>query len=91
MASVCENFTSKDISYVPIGHVLEEYSISCLVDKVKKLGFVKDFKHMILFDALILNEDRHFGNFWITKKIMQQINLQGLRLYLTMVFHYSLI
>lgn len=67
LASVCENFTSKDISYVPIGHVLEEYSISCLVDKVKKLGFVKDFKHMILFDALILNEDRHFGNFGLLK------------------------
>ena len=32
-------------------------------DYYKSLGFEKEFDRMIIFDALILNSDRHLGNF----------------------------
>lgn len=67
LASVCENFTTKDISFVPAGHALKNYTLSELVNKVKEIGCYDAFKDMILFDALINNEDRHFGNFGFLK------------------------
>ena len=67
LASVCENFTNKKRSYVPVGTVLKKRSIKELVEKVKEIGCFPDFKNMILLDALINNEDRHYGNFGFLK------------------------
>lgn len=67
LASTCKNFTSKDISYVPIGKVLTTLDIPHLVEKMKEVGCMDKFADMVLFDALILNEDRHYGNFGLLK------------------------
>ena len=67
LASVCENFTNKERSYVPVGTVLKKRSIKELVEKMKEIGCFSDFKNMILLDALINNEDRHYGNFGFLK------------------------
>ena len=67
LASVCENFTTKDIAYVPAGRVLNEYTIAEVVNIMEKLECMDSFKDMILLDAVINNEDRHFGNFGFLK------------------------
>lgn len=68
LASVCKNFTSIEYSYVPLGHILDNrYSLENLKKLVQKLNIEKEFTNMILFDAVILNEDRHLGNFGLLK------------------------
>lgn len=67
LASVCENFTTKDVSYVPFGYILDTFSFSALEERIQDLGFMEAFRDMIMFDALINNEDRHYGNFGLLK------------------------
>ena len=65
LCSTCELFTDIDHSYVPIHRFVENYSLRTVSDYLKKLGkdYYDDFVDMLVFDALIYNEDRHFGNF----------------------------
>lgn len=65
VCSVCEIFTSKDVSYVPIWRFGEFPTIVDVADYIKSLGAVyyNDFVDMMIFDALIYNTDRHQGNF----------------------------
>ena len=65
LCSTCELFTDIDHSYVPIHRVVENYSLRTVSNYLKKLGkdYYDDFVDMLVFDALIYNEDRHFGNF----------------------------
>ncbi len=68
IASTCPLFTSKDIGFVPIVYFIESNSIGEVNELLKKLSkenaqIYRDFQNMILFDALIYNTDRHFGNF----------------------------
>lgn len=65
LCSTCELFTDIDHSYVPIHRIVENYSLRTVSDYLKKLGkdYYDDFVDMLVFDALIYNEDRHFGNF----------------------------
>lgn len=67
LASTCGNFTNQDISYVPIGKVIDQFDIPNLVNKMKELHCMDAFSDMILFDAVIWNEDRHYGNFGLLK------------------------
>lgn len=65
LCSTCELFCDIDHSFVPIYRLVEE----CTLRKAAKYcrGFSKEvydaFVDMLIFDALIYNEDRHFGNF----------------------------
>ena len=63
--SACEIFTSKNISYIPIGRIVTTGGMAKVREYYKK--FVKKFEEalneMIVFDAIICNTDRHFGNF----------------------------
>lgn len=68
IASTCPLFTSKDIGYVPIGYYIKGESIGEVNELLKGMSnknpqIYEDFQNMILFDALVYNTDRHFGNF----------------------------
>lgn len=68
-ASKCALFTSVDMSYVPIGRIMRKGSIQKCLDYYDSLGleFGEQIRSMLVFDALIYNEDRHFGNFGILR------------------------
>lgn len=65
LCSTCELFTSKEYSFMPIGNIVKEGGIRAVIEYYKSLGdkYFNDFVDMIVFDAVILNTDRHFGNF----------------------------
>lgn len=64
--SYCPLFTSESEGYVPAVKLLDERShnkISYLIEYFSELGFEEMFRRMIVLDALIINEDRHAGNY----------------------------
>lgn len=67
LCSVCELFTSKDIAFVPIGRIVKNGGMRAVREYYENLGaeFVDALNDMIVFDALIYNTDRHFGNFGV--------------------------
>ena len=67
VVSICPLFTTKDISYVPIGLVIKSGGIKSVFNYIKKLGFQKDLSNLLLFDAITANQDRHFGNFGLLR------------------------
>ncbi len=68
-ASKCALFTNVDVSYVPIGKLVRTGGIQKCLDYHDELGpeFGEQLRSMLVFDALIYNEDRHFGNFGILR------------------------
>lgn len=68
-ASKCELFTDKDTSFIPIGRIVKSGGIQKCLDYYDKLGkdFSEQIRSMLVFDALIYNEDRHFGNFGVLR------------------------
>lgn len=67
LASTCSLFTNKDISYVQIVDVVPKGGIKAVYEYIKKLGFEEKFRNMLLFDAIVMNTDRHFGNFGLLR------------------------
>ncbi|MBQ7338778.1 MAG: helix-turn-helix domain-containing protein [Clostridia bacterium] len=69
LASKCKLFNSIDVSYVPIWRVIPNITIKKAVDYYDNLGaqFGEQIRSMLMFDALIYNEDRHFGNFGLLR------------------------
>lgn len=67
VVSICPLFTTKDISYVPIGLVIKSGGIKSVFNYIKELGFQKDLSNLLLFDAITANQDRHFGNFGLLR------------------------
>lgn len=67
LCSACEIFTSKDYSYVPIGKIVKTGGMKAVREFYESLGdeFVNALNEMIVFDAVICNTDRHFGNFGV--------------------------
>ena len=67
LCSVCELFTSKEISYVPVGRLVKEGGMRAVREYYSSLGteFTSALNEMIVFDALICNIDRHYGNFGV--------------------------
>lgn len=65
LCSTCELFTSKDYAYMPIGHIVTGGGFAAVFDYYQQLGeaFVQAFRDMLVFDAVVCNTDRHFGNF----------------------------
>ena len=68
-ASKCALFTNVDVSYIPIGRLVRTGGIQKCLDYYDELGteFGEQLRSMLVFDALIYNEDRHFGNFGILR------------------------
>lgn len=67
LCSVCDIFTSKDLAYVPIGRIVKTGGMKAVREFYESLGkeFVQALNEMIIFDAVIYNTDRHFGNFGV--------------------------
>ena len=67
LCSACEIFTSKELAYMPIGRIVRTGGMKAVREYYEKLGeaFVQSLDEMIVFDALICNTDRHFGNFGV--------------------------
>ena len=65
LCSTCELFTSKNVSYIPIGRIVTKGGLEAVADYYRSLGpeFEKAFRDMLVFDAVICNTDRHYGNF----------------------------
>lgn len=69
LASTCKLFTDIDTSYIPIGRVIRSGGLPACIDYYEELGeqALDDLKSMLVFDAVIFNEDRHFGNFGLLR------------------------
>lgn len=66
VVSKCKLFTSEEIGYVPAVKYVSEKEhkrISYLLSFFENLGLEEEFRRMIVLDALILNIDRHAGNY----------------------------
>lgn len=65
ICSTCELFTDMDHSYVPMYRFVQKQTLRTVADFLTQLGpeYYDAFADMLIFDALICNEDRHFGNF----------------------------
>lgn len=69
LASKCRLFTDIDTSFVPIGRFLNKSTLKECLDYYAALGedFYEQLCSMLVFDAVIYNEDRHFGNFGVLR------------------------
>ena len=67
LCSVCDLFTSKELSFVPIGRIVKTGGMKAVREFYETLGdeFVQALNEMIIFDAVIYNIDRHYGNFGV--------------------------
>lgn len=65
LCSTCELFTSKEVSFVPVGRIVRSSGMQAVREYYKKLGAKSEnaLDDMLVFDALIFNTDRHYGNF----------------------------
>ena len=63
--STCKLFTSKRLSYIPTGRIVTEGGWAAVIAYYKALGekYYESLADMLIFDTVICNEDRHFGNF----------------------------
>ena len=65
LCSTCELFTSKDYAYMPVGRIIRSGGMRVVRNYYRSLGgqYLSALYDMFLFDAVICNTDRHFGNF----------------------------
>ena len=65
LCSFCELFTNKKLSYTPVGKIVRTGGMKAVREYYETLGstFTDALDDMLVFDALICNTDRHFGNF----------------------------
>lgn len=65
--SRCKLFTSEQFGYVPVRDLLNtrDMTFSEIFDYFRELGSEQAFREMMVADAIILNEDRHYGNFGV--------------------------
>ena len=63
--SICKLFSSKEYSFVPIYRLVTEGGWDAVLAYYQELGdeFYEALVDMIVFDVIIVNTDRHFGNF----------------------------
>ena len=69
LASKCKLFTDIDTAYIPIGRIVRSGGIDACLEYYRGLGedFYQELVSMIVFDAVIVNEDRHYGNFGLLR------------------------
>jgi hypothetical protein len=69
LASKCKLFTDIDTAFVPIGRIVKSGGIAAVVKYFDELGkkYADAVRDILVFDALIYNEDRHFGNFGLLR------------------------
>lgn len=68
LASTCKLFTDIDTSYVSMGRLFRNVTLKkCMDFCSEREAFAEQLKSMLMFDSLICNEDRHFGNFGVLR------------------------
>lgn len=74
LCSTCELFCSKDVAFVPFGFAIpserfKNMNLRAALAYFTGLGeeALERFKSMLVFDALICNEDRHMGNYGVLR------------------------
>ena len=69
LASKCAIFTDIDTSFIPIGRIVKTGGIKACLEYYENMGedCAEFLKSMLVFDAVIYNEDRHFGNFGVLR------------------------
>jgi hypothetical protein len=69
LASKCKLFTDIDTAFIPVGRLVHSGGLKGCIDYYDSLGenFCDNIRSMLVFDAVIYNEDRHFGNFGILR------------------------
>ena len=66
LASKCPLFTSENTGFAPISRILPgRPPASRLLEYFSGIGSSDAFRRMLVFDALVLNTDRHIGNFGV--------------------------
>lgn len=65
LCSTCKLFTSMDVGYLPAGRLVTQGGLPAVRAYYENLGepYVDALCEMLVFDAVICNVDRHFGNF----------------------------
>ena len=69
LASRCKLFTDIDTAYIPIGRIVRDGGLKACLEYYRQLGpeAYEQVRSMLVFDAVIYNEDRHFGNFGVLR------------------------
>lgn len=69
LASRCKLFTDIDTAYIPIGRIVRDGGLKACLEYYQNLGAeaYEEIRSMLVFDAVIYNEDRHFGNFGVLR------------------------
>ena len=69
LASRCKLFTDINTAYIPIGRIVREGGLKACLEYYRQLGpeAYEQIKSMLVFDAMIYNEDRHIGNFGVLR------------------------
>jgi hypothetical protein len=72
LASKCRLFTDIDTAYVPIGRIVKTGGLKACLDYLSDEGddLAESMRDMLVFDAVVYNEDRHFGNFGILRDML---------------------
>ena len=67
LCSTCELFTDRDTSYIAVGRLVKEGGIRAVLKFYRELDdeYYQSAIDMLVFDAVICNTDRHFGNFGV--------------------------
>ena len=65
LCSTCVLFTDINTSFIPIGRLVPSGGMGAIMAYYKKLGedYYNALVDMLIFDAVVCNTDRHFGNF----------------------------
>ena len=69
LASKCKLFTDINTAFIPIGRIVKAGGLKAVLDYYKELGsdYYDSVCSMLILDAVIYNEDRHFGNFGLLR------------------------
>jgi hypothetical protein len=69
LASKCRLFTDIDTAFVPIAGIVRTGGLAAVIKYYNECGaeFSDKIRDMLVFDALVYNEDRHFGNFGLLR------------------------
>lgn len=87
LCSVCKLFTDLGHSYVPISTLIKGTNLSEVLECTKQLGplYHQSIISILVFDAVIYNDDRHLGNWGVIRD-----NRTGEIVYPSCVFDNSL-
>lgn len=69
LSSTCRLFNDIDTAYVQIGRLIPQTDIAKCIDYADAFSkeYYEQIRSMLIFDCLICNEDRHFGNFGVLR------------------------